>query len=117
MFAADRNAGRMNLCEARIAEERAPTVGTPDRCGVGSLSIGRKIEDVAVTAGCQHHDIRCIRINGAAYEVARNDAARFAVDQNKVEHLATGVHLHAASCSSSAWYAPSKSCWPVWPRA
>src|SRR5882724_3438927 len=97
MLATDGNASRMNLCEARIAEERAATVGTPDRCGVGSLGIGRKIEDVAVTAGCQHHDIRCIRINGAGYQVARNDATGFTVDQNKVEHLATGVHLHAAS--------------------
>src|SRR5258708_18434840 len=97
MFATDGNAGRMNLCEARSAEERAATVGTPDRCSVGTFGIGRKIEDVAVTTGCQDHNIRGVRINGAGYQVARNDAARFAVDQNKVQHLATGVHPHATS--------------------
>ena len=27
------------------------------------------------------------------------------------------VTVPAATCSWSAWYAPSRSCWPVWPRA
>src|SRR6266481_510678 len=97
MFAADRNTSRMNLREARIAEESAATVGTPDRCSVGTFGIGRKIENVAVTTCRQHYDIRGIRIDRAGYQVARNDAARFAVDQNKVQHLAARVHLHAAS--------------------
>src|SRR5258706_8481915 len=97
MFAADRNTSRMNLREARIAEESATTVSTPDRCSVGAFGVGRKIEDVAVTTCCQDHNIRGVRINGAGYQVARNDAARFAVDKNKVQHLAARMHLHAAS--------------------
>src|ERR1700730_2574568 len=96
MCATDGNAGRMNLREARIAKERAATVGTPDRSGIGALGIGRKIKDVAVTTGRQHHDIRGIGIDSASYQVASNNSARFAIDQNKVEHFAAGVHLYVA---------------------
>src|SRR3981189_1248997 len=96
MLATDGNAGRMNLREAWIAKERAPTMGTPDRSGVGALGVGRKIKDVSVTTGGQNHDIGSVRADRAGYQVASNDAARPAVDQNKVQHLAAGVHLHTA---------------------
>src|ERR1051326_112552 len=55
MLARDRNAGRMDLREAGVAEERAPLVRAPDRRRVRLFCVGREIEDVAVSARREDH--------------------------------------------------------------
>src|SRR6266446_8667818 len=89
-----RDAGGMDLCEARVAEQRAPAMGAPDGGAIGGLRIGGEVEHVAVATGGQHHDVTHMRLDGAGLEVARDDAARLAVDDDQVEHLAARMHRH-----------------------
>src|ERR1700719_4496667 len=96
MLTADGDARGMNLREARIAKESAAAVSPPDGRGVRAFRVGGKIEDVAVAPGGEDNDIGGIGLDRATYEVTCNNAARFAVDENEVEHLAAAVHLHPA---------------------
>ena len=88
MIAADRNAGRMDLREAGVGEARALLVGPPGRGDVAALGVGRKVEDVAVAAGCQHHGIarRCDSILPVTRSRTTMPRAWPSID-DKVEHL------------------------------
>ena len=102
VVARDRNAGRVDLREAGIGEERAALVRAPDGGGVAALGVGREIEDVAVAAGAEHHGVGDVRFDLAGDQVARDDAARLAVDDDQVEHLGAREHLHRARRRSAA---------------
>src|SRR5882762_7093796 len=96
MLTADGDARRMNLCEAWIAKQGAAPVSSPDGGRVRALRVGGKIENVAIASGREDHDVGGVGLDRAGYEVARDNAAGLAVDEDKVKHLAAGVHLHRA---------------------
>ena len=96
MVAGDGDAGRVDLRVAGIGERRALLVGAPGGGDVAAVGVGREVKDVAVAAGGEHHGVGGVRLDLAGLEVARDDAARAAVDDDEVEHLAARVHLHAA---------------------
>ncbi len=96
MLARDRDAGRVDLREARIGEARPAAIGAPDRGDVAALGVGREVVDVAVAAGGQDHRVGGVRADRAGHEVAHHDAAREAVDHHQVEHLGSRVHLDCA---------------------
>ena len=120
VVAGDRDAGRVDLRVAGVGERRALLVGAPDRRGVAALGVGREVEDVAVAAGRQEHRVgrratrarpspgRARRCRGRGRRRRRAPASRGA---------GTSSTVPRPICRSSAWYAPSRSCWPVWPRA
>ena len=96
----------MDLREAGIGEQRAALVRAPDGGGVRALGVGGQVVDVAVSAGAQHHGVGDVRFDLAGDQVARDDAARLAVDHDQVEHLGardTSVTVPAPICRSSAW--------------
>ena len=86
----------MDLREARIREQRAALVRAPDRGGVRALRVRRKIEHVAVAARRQTHRIGDVRLDLSGDQIAGDDAARFAVDHDQVEHLGAREHLDFA---------------------
>ncbi len=86
----------MDLREAGIGEQRAALVRPPDGGGVGAFGVGGKVIDVAVAAGAEHHRVAQVRFDLAGHQVARDDAARVAVDHDQVEHLRAREHLHRA---------------------
>ena len=86
----------MNLREAGIAKIRAAAMRAPDRRGVATFRVRRKIEDVAVAAGRKHNAVRRESFDRAGRKVARDDAARPAVHEDQVQHLAARVHFHRA---------------------
>ena len=96
VFAVDRNAGRVDLRVAGIGETGAAAVGAERRGDVATLGVGREVEDVAVAAGADHDHVGGPGFDGARDEVARDDALGLAVDEDEVEHLVAGVHLHRA---------------------
>jgi hypothetical protein len=96
VIAADRDAGRVNLGEARIGEKRAATGGTPGGGHVAAHRIGRQEKDVAVAAGCEDHRIGRVGADHTGSQIADDDAFGVAVDQDEVEHFGAGVHFHAA---------------------
>src|ERR1035437_3024191 len=96
IFARHGDAGRVDLGEARIGEQRALLVSAPDGGGVAALGVRRKIVSVAVTAGAQDDGIGHVGFDLAGDEVAGDDAAGVAVDHHQVEHLVARVHLHLA---------------------
>ena len=87
IVAGDGDAGGVDLGEAGIGEQRAALVGAPDGGGVGALGVGREIEDVAVAAGGEDDGVGDVGLDLAGDQVARDDAARLAVDDDEVEHL------------------------------
>src|SRR5256886_16109661 len=55
------NAGGVDLGETGVREGGAALVGAPDRGHVATLRVGREIEDIAVTAGREHHRVAHVR--------------------------------------------------------
>ena len=96
MVAGHRNARGVNLREARVGEIRSAAIGPPDGGAVRGLGVGRKVKDVAVAAGGQHHRVARIRADRAGPQVAGDDAAGLAVDHHEVEHFGVRVHRHGA---------------------
>ena len=84
----------MDLGVAGVGEHRAAPVRPPDRRGVAALGVGGQEEHVAVAAGGQHDRVGQVRLDLAGDHVADDDAARPAVEDDQVEHLVAGVHLH-----------------------
>ena len=91
-----RDAGRVDLGVAGVREQRALAVRPPGRRDVAALGVGRQEEDVAVAAGGEHHGVGQVGGDLAGDQVAHDDAAGPAVDDDQVEHLVPGVHLDVA---------------------
>ncbi len=77
---------------AGVGEERAALVRAPDGGDVGALGVGGEVVDVAVAAGAQDDRVGKVGADGAGDQVARDDAAGLAVDDDQVEHLGAGIH-------------------------
>ena len=71
-------------------------MGAERRGDIAALGVGREIEDVAVAAGADHDDVGGPGFDGSRDEVAGDDALGLAVDEDEIEHLMAGVHLHRA---------------------
>ena len=91
-----RDAGRVDLREARVRERRALPVRAPDRRRVGVAGVRREEEDVGVAARGEHDRVRGVGADLAGEQVARDDPARVAVGDDDVEELRAGVHRHRA---------------------
>ena len=96
MIAGHRDAGRVDLREAGIGEQRAALVGAPDRGGIGVHRVGRQEVGVAVPAGGEQDRVGLEALNRAGHEVARDDAPRASVHDHHVQHLVAREHLHRA---------------------
>ena len=82
----------MDLGEAGIGQCCAAFIGSPDGGAVRSLGIGGQKEYVAISAGAQDHGVRHVRLDLSADQVARDNAASFAVDHDQIEHLGSRKH-------------------------
>ena len=68
--------------------------------------VGRQVVDGAVAAGGEDHRVAGVALDLAGHQVADDDAARLAVDDDQVEHLAAREHagpLPACTCRISDW--------------
>ena len=68
----------------------------PRRGDVAAHRVGREVEDVAVAAGGEDDDVGEVRLDLAGDQVAGDDAAGLAVDDDELEHLVPGELLHGA---------------------
>src|ERR1051325_9625942 len=92
-MATDRDAGRMDLREARICKSRPTFVGAPDGGCVAVLCIGRKIEHISITARRKHYSITRIRFDPSGHEVSGHNASSLALNDNEIEHFGPRIHL------------------------
>ena len=83
-----RNAGRVNLRVAGVGEEGAALVRAPRRRDVGVHGVGREVVGGAVAAGAEQHRVAGVPLDRSGHQVAADDAAGLAVDDDEVEHLA-----------------------------
>ena len=86
----------MDLGVAGVGEQRALAVRPPARRDVAALGVGRQVEDVAVAARGEHDGVGQVAAGLAGDQVAGDDAARPAVDDDQLEHLVPVVHRHRA---------------------
>ena len=98
MLAAQRDAGRVNLRETRIAKQRAAAMGPPYGSTVGSLGIRREVEDIGISSGRQHNHVGGVAIDLTGHQVPRHDAARSAIDNDDVEQFTPDMHRHSSGC-------------------
>ena len=96
VVAGDRNAGRVDLGEAGVGEQGAALVRPPRRGHVRVHGVGREVIDRAVSAGGEDHRVADVALDLAGDQVAGDDAARLAVDDDEVQHLAAGEEPDAA---------------------
>src|SRR6516225_522556 len=86
----------MNLRKAGIGKKCTALIGAPDSSGVATLGVRREVEDVAVTAGGQDDGIAHVDFDFAVVEVAGDNAAGLAVDDDEVQHVHARIHFHSA---------------------
>lgn len=86
----------MDLGEAGVGEVRALAVRPPGGGDVAALGVGGEVEDVAVAAGGEHHRVGELGRDLTGDQVADHDAAGPPVDDDELQHLVAGVHLHVA---------------------
>src|ERR1700730_13020314 len=98
MLAAQRYAGRMDLRKTRISEKGAAAMGSPDGRRVRSLRVGREIENVGISSGCEHNHVGSVAADLARHQVSRHDSARSAVHNHDIEQLAPDMHCHSSGC-------------------
>ncbi len=96
MLAGLRDAGRVDLREAGVGEARALLVRRPRRAHVAGVGVGGEVEGVAVASRAQEDRVGRVGLELPGDEVARHDAARHAVDDHELHHLAAGEHLDRA---------------------
>src|SRR5208337_1243863 len=82
--------------KAGVGKEGAALVGAPDGGGVAALGVGGKVEDVGVAAGGKHDGVGHVDCNLAVVQIAGDDAAGLAVDDDQVQHVHARVHGHGA---------------------
>ena len=87
----DRDAGRVDLRVAGVRHVGALAVRPPGRGDVAAHGVGGEEEDVAVAAAGQHHDVGEVGLDLAGHQVADDDAAGPAVDDDQLEHLVPRV--------------------------
>ena len=92
----DGDAGGVDLAVAGVGEIGALAVSLHGGGAVGPHGVGGEEICVAITAGADDHGMGEISLDGARDEVADNDAARAAIDDDDVEHLAAGEELDRA---------------------
>src|SRR5438477_9161675 len=92
----------MYLGEARITEERAAFVSAISGGDIATAGVGRKKENVAVTASGKNNGIAGERVDLTGTKIARDNSLGMAVDQNKVEHLGLRKHFYRAEGDLSA---------------
>ena len=71
-------------------------MGAPGRGDVAAHGVGGEEEDVAVAAAGEDHDVGEVGLELAGDQVAHDDAAGAAVDDDQLDHLVAGVGLHRA---------------------
>ncbi len=91
--AVHRDAGRVDLRVAGVAEVGTLAVRPPGGGHVAAHGVGGQEEDVAVAAGGEHDGVRGPGLDLAVDHVAGHDAAGTPVDQDQLDHLVAGVHL------------------------
>src|SRR5437660_835805 len=91
------NAGRMDLREAGIGEERALFVGAIRGGDVATARVGREVKDVAVAASREHNGVGRVLVDLSRDQVARDDSLGVTIYNHQVEHLGLRKHLHGAS--------------------
>src|ERR1044071_5473324 len=96
MLAGNGNAGGMNLRETGITEEGAPFVGAIRGGDIATARVGRKKENVAVTAGRKNNGIAGERIDLARTKIAGDDSLGVTVDQNEIKHFRLWKHFDGA---------------------
>ena len=96
VFTMHRDAGRVDLGVAGVAEVSALTVGTPRGGGIAAHGVRRQEKDVAVTTGSQDDGVTKPLFDLAGNHVTSHDAASSPVGDDELDHLVTGVHVHGA---------------------
>src|SRR5438876_11489229 len=90
------NAGRVDLREAGIGEERALFVGAIRGGDVATARVGREVKDVAVAASREHDRVGRILVDLSRDQIARDDPLGMTIYNHQVEHLGLRKHLHGA---------------------
>ena len=80
----------MDLRVAGVGEEGAALVRAPRGGDVRVHRVGRQVVRGAVAARAEQHGVPRVPLERAGDQVAADDAARLAVDDDEVEHLAVG---------------------------
>ena len=96
MVPAYRNAGRVDLREARVGKPRTPLVRAEGRAHIATHRIGRQVKHRPIAAGGQHHHICGVPFQLASLQITRDDATRFAVNNHQVLKHAARMHPHPA---------------------
>ena len=95
MLAGHRNAGRMNLGEAGVSEERATFVSAIGGGDVATAGVSRKEKNVAVTASGEHYGITGEGIDFARAKIAGDDSLGVTIYEHEVEHFRLRKHCHS----------------------
>jgi hypothetical protein len=89
----------VNLRKAGIGEESAPLMRTPACGNVGAFSVGGQIIDVAVPAAGEDDRVCDMYAEFARNQIARDNAAGLAIDDEEVQHFRARNHCDGPGVS------------------
>ena len=88
VFAVDGNTGRVDLGEGEVRQVGALLECLDGGGAVAAHGVGREEERASVAAGCENHGVGGVAFQFAGHEVAHDDTAATAVNDDDVEHFA-----------------------------
>ena len=87
----------MDLGVAWVREVSALLVCGPLSGNRATHSVGGEVEYVNVSTGCQADCVGSIGLELTGNQVTNGDTTGYAVNNNQVQHLTTGIHLNRTS--------------------
>ncbi len=96
VFAVYGDTGGVDLSEREVGKISTLLESLHCSRAVAAHGVGGEEEGTAITAGGEHHGVGGVTLYLTCDEVAHDDTAGTAVDDNHVEHLATVERLHGA---------------------
>src|ERR1035437_1141464 len=96
MVASNRNAGRMNLCEARIAEECTFFMRLPDRSGIAAHGVGGEIKNISVTTGTKQNSMAEMPFEFSCNQIPGDNSSCFSVNKYHIQHFVARTHSNGS---------------------
>ena len=68
-------------------------ISPPDRGAIRPARVRGKVVNISISACAEHYRVRSVRFNLAVHQIASDNAACFAVDHDKTQHLGPREHF------------------------
>ena len=92
----------MNLRVTGVGKGRSSFISTVGCGDIATHGIGRKVEYIPITTGCQYNGMGRVSADFASHHIAHNNALGMSIDQYHIQHFRARKHLYLPQPNLSA---------------